>query len=476
MKSTVEQLSPTRVRINVEVPFEELKPDFDAAYKTLAQQIRLPGFRPGKAPARLLEARVGRGAVLEQVINAALPNKYSEAVTNADLRPLGQPEIEVTKLEDGTELSFTAEVDVRPDITIPAFGELAVTVDSIVITEDDVAEQLHSLRARFGTLSGVERPVQDGDFVTIDLSATVDGEDVPDASTTGMSYEVGSGQLIDGIDETLIGLSAGGTGEFTTALLAGDHAGRDAVVSAVIGTVKERELPEADDEFAQMASEFDTLEELTADLRERIGRVKKVEQATAARDKVLEALLETTEIPVPEAVVKAEVESRLHDAVHPFDHDEDKFAAALAAQGSSREEFDTSNQEEAEKSVKTQLLLDALAEAENTTVDNEELTERIVYQAQRFGVSPEEYVQQAQQANQLSAIFADVRRGKALAGVVAQAVVTDTDGSVVDLDELLGRGPATAEADDEGGVTVDENGVIEGETLEAEEAAGEQNS
>jgi trigger factor len=476
VKSTVEQLSPTRVRINVEVPFEELKPDFDAAYKTLAQQIRLPGFRPGKAPARLLEARVGRGAVLEQVINAALPNKYSEAVTNADLRPLGQPEIEVTKLEDGTELSFTAEVDVRPDITIPAFGELAVTVDSIVITEDDVAEQLHSLRARFGTLSGVERPVQDGDFVTIDLSATVDGEDVPDASTTGMSYEVGSGQLIDGIDEALIGLSAGGTGEFTTALLAGDHAGRDAVVSAVIGTVKERELPEADDEFAQMASEFDTLEELTADLRERIGRVKKVEQATAARDKVLEALLETTEIPVPEAVVKAEVESRLHDAVHPFDHDEDKFAAALAAQGSSREEFDTSNQEEAEKSVKTQLLLDALAEAENTTVDNEELTERIVYQAQRFGVSPEEYVQQAQQANQLSAIFADVRRGKALAGVVAQAVVTDTDGSVVDLDELLGRGSATAEADDEGGITVDENGVIEGETLEAEEAAGEQNS
>ena len=462
MKSTVEQLSPTRVRINVEVPFEELKPDFDAAYKTLAQQIRLPGFRPGKAPARLLEARVGRGAVLEQVINAALPKKYSEAVTEADLRPLGQPEIEVTKLEDGQEVAFTAEIDVRPDITLPAFGELAVTVDPIEVAEDDIEEQLHSLRARFGTLTGVERPVQDGDFVTLDLSAAVNGEDVPEASTTGMSYEVGSGQLIEGIDEALIGMSAGDTADFTTALLAGEFAGQDAVVSAVIGTVKERELPEADDEFAQLASEFDTLEELKSDLRERVNRVKQVEQATEARDKVLEALLETTEVALPEAVVKAEVDSRLHDAVHPFDHDEEKFAASLIAQGSSREEFDASAQSEAENSVKTQLLLDALAEAENTTVDNDELTERIVYQAQRYGVSPEEYIQQAQQANQLGAIFADVRRGKALAGVVAQATVTDTVGNAVDLDELLGRKPADAAAEDE----AEDNDVIEGEMVE----------
>ncbi len=462
MKSTVEQLSPTRVRINVEVPFEELKPDFDAAYKTLAQQIRLPGFRPGKAPARLLEARVGRGAVLEQVINAALPKKYSEAVTEADLRPLGQPEIEVTKLEDGQEVAFTAEIDVRPDITLPAFGELAVTVDPIEVAEDDIEEQLHSLRARFGTLTGVERPVQDGDFVTLDLSAAVNGEDVPEASTTGMSYEVGSGQLIEGIDEALIGMSAGDTADFTTALLAGEFAGQDAVVSAVIGTVKERELPEADDEFAQLASEFDTLEELKSDLRERVNRVKQVEQATEARDKVLEALLETTEVALPEAVVKAEVDSRLHDAVHPFDHDEEKFAASLTAQGSSREEFDASAKSEAENSVKTQLLLDALAEAENTTVDNDELTERIVYQAQRYGVSPEEYIQQAQQANQLGAIFADVRRGKALAGVVAQATVTDTAGNAVDLDELLGRKPDDAAAEDEAA----DNDVIEGEMVE----------
>ena len=479
MKSTVEQLSPTRVRINVEVPFEELKPDFDSAYKTLAQQIRVPGFRPGKAPARLLEARVGRGAVLEQVINAALPTKYTQAVTEAELSPLGQPEIEVTKLEDGSEVVFTAEVDVRPDITLPAFGELAVTVDPIEVADADIEEQLHSLRARFGTLTGVERPVADGDFVTLDLSATVNGEDVPDASTTGMSYEVGSGQLIEGIDDALIGMAAGDTADFTTALLAGEHAGQDAVVSAVIGTVKTRELPEADDEFAQMASEFDTLDELKANLRERVTRVKKVEQATAARDKVLEALLETTEVPLPDAVVKSEVDSRLHDAVHPFDHDEDKFAASLVAQGSSREDFDVSAQTEAETSVKTQLLLDALADAENTTVDNDELTERIVYQAQRYGVSPDEYIQQVQQANQLGAIFADVRRGKALAGVVAQATVTDTEGNVVDLDELLGRKPVAEDGVVKGEVVEDktvEDTTAEDKTPEGETADTEQDS
>ncbi len=474
MKSTVEQISPTRVRVLVDVPFSELKPDFDRAYKALAQQIRLPGFRPGKAPARLLEARVGRGAVLEQVVNDAIPSRYSEAIAAAELKVLGQPEIEVTKIDDGEELSFTAEVDVRPEITIPAYGEIAVTVDPIVVTDEEVTEQLDSLRARFGTLTGVERPAEQGDFVSIDLSATVDGEDVPAASTTGMSYEVGSGQLIEGIDDALVGLSAGESGEFTTALLAGEHAGQDAVVTVALGSVKLRELPDADDEFAQLASEFDTLEELDADLRERLVRVKKVEQATQARDKVLEAMLGTTEIAVPEKVVQAEYDSRLHDAVHPYDHDEDAFAAALAADGSSREEFDTEARADAERSVKTQLLLDAIAEAEGTTVGNDELTERIMYQAQRYGVAPEEYVRQAQEANQLPAIFADVRRGKALAGIVGTATITDTDGNAVDLDELLGRGEQDAGAAD-GGSEGDgsEGGVIEGDVVETVEETGD---
>ena len=209
MKSTVEQLSPTRVRNNVEVPFTELQPDFDRVYKQLAQQVRLPGFRPGKAPAKLLEARIGRGAVLEQVVNDALPSRYTEAVSTSDVRPLGQPDIEITKMEDGDELTFTAEVDVRPDITLPDLTALTITVDPIEVSDEEVDAELTTLRARFGTLNAVQRPAQNGDLVSIDLSASVDGEEVPEAATEGLSHEVGSDQLIEGLDEAIVGLSAG---------------------------------------------------------------------------------------------------------------------------------------------------------------------------------------------------------------------------------------------------------------------------
>jgi len=456
LKSTVEQLSPTRVRINVEVPFDELKPSFDRAYRKLAKQVRIPGFRPGKAPARVLESRLGRGVVLDEVVNEAIPAKYLEAVNGGEIRTLGRPEYEVTKIEDGETLSFSAEVDVRPDFTLPAFGELAVGVDDVSFAEADVDTQLDELRARFGTLTGVQRPVQTGDFVVIDLSATVDGEPVEDASTTGLSYEVGSGELVDGIDEALVGVEAGGTATFTTQLLAGEYAGRDAEVTVTVQSVKERELPAADDDFAQLASEFDTLDELRDDLRERLGRVQKMQQAVQARDKVLEALLATTEVPLPEAVVESEVEVRKHDAVHSFDHDEAKFAEWLAEQGQTSEEFDAEVREAAEKAVKTQLVLDSIADAENVNVSENELTERIMYQAQRFGVSPDEYVQRAQQSGQLGAIFADVRRGKALASVVRQATVTDASGNAVDLDELFGqRTPAGTDEVDEVPAVVD---------------------
>jgi trigger factor len=452
LKSTVEHLSPTRVRINVEVPFDELKPNFDRAYRKLASQVRIPGFRPGKAPARVIEQRIGRAPILDEVVNEAIPAKYSEAVTEGEVRVLGRPEIEVTKLEDREILEFTAEVDVRPDITVPAFGELSVTVEDIELTDDEVDEQLNELRARFGTLTGVERAAENGDFVSIDLSATVDGEEVEEARTAGLSYEVGSGEMIEGIDDAIIGANAGEEKNFTTKLVAGEHAGRDAEVTVKVNTVKVRELPEADDEFAGMASEFDTIDELRADLRERLTRVKRMQQGVQARDKVLEALLEVTEVPMPESVVESEVEVRQHDAVHTFDHDDERFNEFLTEQGKTREEFDTDVREEAEKAVKTQLVLDSIADAENVQVDDNELTERIIYQAQRFGISPDEYVQRAQQSGQLGAIFADVRRGKALASVVRLAKVTDASGNTVDLDELFApreqqQEPASASAD-----------------------------
>jgi trigger factor len=467
LKSTVEQLSPTRVRINVEVPFDELKPSFDRAYRKLAKQVRIPGFRPGKAPARVLESRLGRGVVLDEVVNEAIPAKYLEAVNGGEVRTLGRPDIEVTKIEDGESLAFSAEVDVRPDITVPAFGELSVSVEDIQVEDSDVDTQLEELRARFGTLTGVERPVRSGDFVVIDLSATVDGEPVDDASTTGLSYEVGSGELVDGIDDALVGAEAGQAKTFVTKLLAGEHTGKDAEVSVTVQSVKERELPTADDDFAQLASEFDTLDELRVDLRERLARVKRMQQAVQARDKVLDALLDATEVPLPDAVVESEIEVRKHDAVHSFDHDEARFAEWLAEQGQTTEEFDAEIREASEKAVKTQLVLDSIADEESVDVNDNELTERIVYQAQRFGISPDEYVQRAQQSGQLGAIYADVRRGKALASVVRRATVTDESGNALDMDELFG-----VQAQ-ETGETISEPVAVPGDVIEAEEVTEE---
>ncbi|CMN35571.1 trigger factor Tig [Mycobacterium tuberculosis] len=252
MKSTVEQLSPTRVRINVEVPFAELEPDFQRAYKELAKQVRLPGFRPGKAPAKLLEARIGREAMLDQIVNDALPSRYGQAVAESDVQPLGRPNIEVTKKEYGQDLQFTAEVDIRPKISPPDLSALTVSVDPIEIGEDDVDAELQSLRTRFGTLTAVDRPVAVGDVVSIDLSATVDGEDIPNAAAEGLSHEVGSGRLIAGLDDAVVGLSADESRVFTAKLAAGEHAGQEAQVTVTVRSVKERELPEPDDEFAQL--------------------------------------------------------------------------------------------------------------------------------------------------------------------------------------------------------------------------------
>ncbi|TMS53447.1 trigger factor [Mycobacterium sp. DBP42] len=452
MKSTVEQLSPTRVRINVEVPFTELEPDFDRAFKALAQQVRLPGFRPGKAPRKLLEARVGRGAVLEQVVNDALPSRYSEAVTASDVKPLGQPEIEVTKLEDGQELAFTAEVDVRPEITLPEFDALKITVDPIEVDDEAVDAELQSLRARFGTLTGVDRGAQEGDFVSIDLSATVDGTEVPEAATEGLSHEVGSGQLIEGLDEAITGLKAGESKVFTTKLAAGEHAGKDAEVTVTVKSVKERELPEADDDFAQLASEFDTIDELKESLTDQVRRVQSVQQAEQIRDKAIEALLEQTEVPLPEKIVQAQIDDTLHNAIHSLDHDEDKFAEKLAEQGSSREEFDAENKSNAEKAVKTQLLMDAVADKLDIEVGQNDLTERLVLMSRQYGIEPQQLIQILQQNNQLPAMFADVRRGLTIAAVVHAATVTDTDGTVIDTTEFFGPAEA-AEAGAEGGQT-----------------------
>jgi trigger factor len=456
VKSTVEQLSPTRVRLSVEVPFIELEPDFQRAYKELAKQVRLPGFRPGKAPAKLLEARFGREAMLDQVISDALPRRYGQAVTESDVQPLGQPEIEVTKREYGQELVFTAEVDVRPKITLPDVSELKITVDPVEVSDEDVDAELQSLRARFGTLTGVDRAAAVGDFVSIDLSASVDGEDVPEAATEGLSHEVGSGRLVEGLDQAIVGLSAGESRVFTTTLATGPHAGQEAQVTVTVGSVKERELPEPDDEFAQLASEFDTLDELRANLTEQVRRVKRIQQAEKIRDATVDTLLEQVDIPLPEALVQAQVDNTVRSALHGVDQDETKFAEALAKRGSSREEFDADARTAAEKTIKTQLLMDALADDLDIQVGQQHLTERLVLMSRQYGIEPQQLLAYLQENNQLPTIFADVRRGLTVAAVVNAATVTDTAGDVIDATDFFGGSLESDEAE-----PVDEAGEVE---------------
>ncbi|ORA13287.1 trigger factor [Mycobacterium arosiense] len=472
MKSTVEQLSPTRVRINVEVPFSELEPDFQRAYKELARQVRLPGFRPGKAPARLLEARFGREAMLDQVVSEALPARYGQAVAESEVHPLGQPEIEVTKKEYGEELAFTAEVDVRPELTLPDPGALKVSVDPIEVSDEDVDAELQSLRARFGTLTGVDRPAADGDFVSIDLSATIDGEEVPGAAAQGLSHEVGSGRLIAGLDEALVGLSVDESKEFTAQLATGEHAGKDAQVTVTVKSIKERELPEADDEFAQLASEFDTIEELKANLREQVGRTKRAQQAENIREAALDALLEQVEVPLPEAIVNAQVDSALHNALHSLNHDESKLEEVLAQQGKSREEFETETRTATETDVKRQLLLDALADQLEVQVGQDDLTERLVATSRQYGIEPQQLLAYLQENNQLPAMFADVRRALAIAEVIRAATVTDTAGNAIDTSEFFGKRSEADDAEPTGEAEEADDAEPTGEAEEAEARGG----
>ena len=469
MKSSVEQLSPTRVRINVEVPFTELEPDFQRAYKELAQQVRLPGFRPGKAPVKLLEARFGREALLDQVVNEALPTRYGQAVAESEVTPIGRPEIEVTKKEYGEELAFTAEVDVRPKIDLPDLSALQVSVEPVEISDDDVESELEALRARFGSLTDVDRPVATGDFVSIDLSAAVDGEPVPNASAEGLSHEVGSGRLIDGLDDALVGLSVNESKEFTAKLAAGDHAGKDAQATVTVKSIKQRELPEPDDEFAQLASEFDTIDELRSNLRERVGHFKRAQQADQIREAALEALLEKVEVPIPEAIVQAQFDSAMHGALHGLNHDDAKLEEVLAGQGKTREEFETETRSAAEGDVRRQLLLDALADDLEVQVGQEDLTERLVATSQQYGIEPQQLFGYLQENNQLPAMFADVRRGLAIGAVVAAATVKDTAGNTVDTTEFF---PPRGKSDE--GEAADEGSAEGGESdVESDEADAE---
>lgn len=450
MKSDLETLNPTRVKLTVEVPFEELKPSLDAAYKKIAGQVNIPGFRKGKVPPRVIDQRFGRAMVLEEAVNDALPQFYGKAVEEKDLHVLGRPEVDVTEFEDGQRLTFTAEVDVRPEFDLPEYEGLEVTVEDAEVTDAELDEQVDGLRERFAVLKGVDRATATGDYISIDLSATVDGESLEDLTAKGLSYQVGQGSLLDGLDDAVTGLSAGESKEFQTTLVGGDHAGEEAHVTVTVNSVKERELPELDDEFAQTASEFDTLDELRDDLRTRLDRMKKLQQGVQARDRALEALLAKVDIPLPEGVVQAEVEGRNHALEHQLEAAGMTKEDFLTSEGQTQEEFDADVDKRTREALTSQFVLDKIVAKEQLSVNEQELTEHIIRTASRYGMGPDQFAQQVMQAGQVPVLVSEVVRGKALALVLESAKVVDESGRPVDLEALR-------EGADEETVTVTED-------------------
>lgn len=454
MKSAVESLNPTRVKLSVEVPFEELKPSLDAAYKKIAQQIAVPGFRKGRVPAAIIDQRVGRNAVLVEAVNEALPGLYTKALEENEITPLSQPELQVDDVEDGTMLAFTAELDVLPKIELPEYHGLNAEVDEISVEDSDVDEQLENLRQRFGTLQTVERPAQTGDFVTIDLAASKDGEEIADAQAAGMSYQIGSGTMLEGLDGALQGLSAGDDATFESTLVGGEYRDQPVNVKVKVTAVKEQELPDLDDEFAQTASEFDTVDELRVDLREQVTRSARLTQAASARDAVLSQLLSILDVPLPDAAVAAEKENRSRQMAEQLTYAGMTLADYLASEGQTPEEFEEQLDTRVRDAMVAQFVLDEIAQVEQMGVDQDDLTQQLMRRAQQAGVSPEQYINHAVEHNHLPEIVGEVRRGKALAHLVESALVKDKAGSVVELASLLPDGtyaePVEEQGDDAG--------------------------
>ena len=419
MKSDVETVSPTRVKLTVEVPFEELKPSMDAAYGRIAQSVNVPGFRKGKVPARIIEQRFGRGAVLEEAVNDALPKAYDEALRENSIVPVGRPDIDVEELEDGKPLSFTAEVDVRPEFDLPDYSSLTVEVASATPSDEDVDAQLDSLRGRFASLKEVDRAAANGDVLLVDIAGATDtGDAVDDLSGSALSYELGTDGMLPGFDEAVVGAAKDEVRTFDFVPENGDWAGVTLVVTATVKAVRERELPELDDSFAQMASEFDTVDELRDDTRTRLERLKRLEQGGEARNKVLEVLMTSIDIPLPEGVIAAEVDEHFQDG-----HD-------------SGEEHRAEVEQQARESLKSQFVLDKIAETEEVSVGETELSAWLIQQAPRYGMSPDAFAQALVEAGQVPMAIQDIRRAKALAVVLESAKIVDVDGNEVDLKAL----------------------------------------
>jgi trigger factor len=444
--STVEQLSPTRVKITVEVPFADLKPSMDQAYAEVAKSVNIPGFRRGKVPPVVIDQRFGRGVIIQEAFNNSWQNFYGAAVTENKLSPLAQPDVEVTKLEDGDVIEFTAEVDVRPEFDLPDFSTLQAQVDALDVPDTLVDSQVDVLRNRFGSRETVERPAAHGDIVTISLVASRDGEPLADATATDVEYTIGSGQMLDGLDEAVIGLSASESATFSSTLVSGPLKDEEADIEVTVSKVQKAELPETDDAFAQEASEFDTMEELRDNIKERLIRMARLEQASQARDAVLETLIGQVDVQVPEHLLNSEIDARRKQITEQLAQAGMTVEQYLAdiAEDQTEDEFWADLESRGEQALRAQIILDKVAEERAIDVDQNDLTQHILRKAQSEGVAPQQIADHLQEhPHHIEEYVLEIRRGKALAMIVESATVTDSNGSVVPLANLHEDGSYT---------------------------------
>jgi trigger factor len=451
--STVEQLSPTRVKITVEVPFADLKPSMDKAYAEVAKSVNIPGFRRGKVPPMVIDQRFGRGVIIQEAFNDSWQSFYGAALTENNLSPLAQPDVEVTKLEDGDLIEFTAEVDVRPEFELPDFTTLQAQVDALDVPDTLVESQVDVLRNRFGSRETVERAAADGDIVTISLVASQNGEELVAGSADDLEYTIGSGKMLDGLDEAVSGLSAGESATFSSTLVSGPHQGEAADIEVTVSKVQTAELPDADDEFAQEASEFDTIEELRSNISERLTRMARLEQASQARDAVLEGLLSQVDIEVPEHLLKSDIETRRQQITEQLAQAGLTLESYLTdiAEDQTEEEFWADLEQRSEQALKAQIILDKIADEHEIGVDQNDLTQHILRKAQADGVPPQQVADHLQEhPHHIEEYMLEIRRGKALAMIVEAATVNDSEGSVVPLANLQEDGSyAESEAEPE---------------------------
>jgi trigger factor len=428
VKSVVENISPSRIKITIEMPFADLQPSLDSAYARISSQVNIPGFRKGKIPARIIDQRVGRGVVLEEAVNDAIPSGLAQAMIENKIVQIGRPEVDVTTLDEETGLIFTAELDVRPEFELPKFDSLKVVVDVAEVTVDQVEEQLTALRGRFGALKEVSRAAKDGDVLLVDLSGEHEGQVVEELAATAFSYELGSDDMVPGFDDAVRGAKTDEVRHFVFTPSAGQWSGKGITVEVTVKAVRERELPDADDEFAQLASEFDTIGELREDIRTRLGRVRLIEQAYQARDLTHDALMEAVKLDLPERTIQDEIDAHFDDQ-----HGDDAH----------KTEFETNTR----NGLKSRIILDKIAEVEDLQVNDAELSQWLVQEAQRYNMAPDQFADQLVQSGQVQGAVSEVRRAKALAHVLESVNVVDKSGNKIDLESVLRGDESDADFD-----------------------------